>query len=150
MEVKSLETDTAPKVGRILANHRLRLEFSDIESSSIDEVLDRLPDGGEIREEIYRARTQPVERAFEKANRQIRVTRETFKLSLGYGLVVFLNERVNILLPTSVLKRVAQSILKRDQSAKPRYEAVDAVWLLNEAHGVTIGTRRALVDLIRC
>lgn len=148
VEIKSLQTDTARKMEPILAPHMARPEFRDFPAHGIDPVLDALPDGNEIRDTIYRAITESVEGAVEKANRQIRETKRTFNIPEAYGLLVVLNDSVLILNPTTVAKRVAQCFTKRTPGGEPRFIEIDAAWLLNERHLTNIAGRNAVMDLI--
>jgi hypothetical protein len=148
VEIKSLKTDTAPKMESILAPHRGRPEFKAISSKSIDTILDLLPDGDEIRAKLFLAITESVEGAVEKANRQIRETKRTFRLPDAYGLLVLMNDSVVILPPTTVAKRVAQSLMKRTQTGASRFSEIDTAWLMNERHFAEIGGRKAVLDIV--
>ena len=148
VEIKSLQTDTAPKMESILAPHMERAEFQQVAARGLDAVLDSVPDGDEIRNTLYRAITESVEGAVEKANRQIRETKRTFNIPDAYGLLVMLNDAVLILPPTTVAKRVGQCFTKRTATGEPRFVEIDAAWLLNERHLTKIAGRNAVMDLI--
>ena len=148
VEIKSLQTDTAPKMQPILAPHMDRPEFQEVSSTGLDPVLETIPDGDEIRETLYRAITESVEGAVEKANRQIRETKRTFDIPDAYGLLIILNDAVWILPPTTVAKRVAQCFTKRTRAGEPRFVEINAAWLLNERHLTNVAGRKAVMDLI--
>lgn len=132
----------------ILAEHYDRPEFKDATSRGIDTVLASIPDGDEIRDQLYRAITDSVEGAIEKANRQIRETKRTFNIPDAYGLLVLLNDAILILPPTTVGKRVANCFMKTTDEGRRRFADIDAAWLLNERHVIDVAGRRALTDLI--
>jgi hypothetical protein len=110
----------------ILAPHMDRPEFQAVSSRGLDAVLEMVSDGNKIREMLYRAITESVEGAVEKANRQIRETKRTFNIPEAYGLIVMLNDAVLILPPTTVAKRVAQCFTKLTPSGEPRFRERDA------------------------
>src|SRR5215213_8892823 len=78
VEIKSLKTDTAHKMQPLLAPHMQRPEFRAVPSLGLDGVLEKVPDGDQIRDALYRAITESVEGAVEKAKRQVRETKRTF------------------------------------------------------------------------
>lgn len=80
-ELKTLYSDTAPKVEAILAPHKERPEWPIFfGQQELQKILRHLPDRDEVNAKIIQAITDSIERVVEKANRQIRATKETFGL----------------------------------------------------------------------
>lgn len=61
-----------------------------------------------------------------------------FGLPDAKGLLVILNDRVDILEPRVIAHRVHQTLAKRAEAGKPRYAELDAVWIVSETHRVKI------------
>lgn len=88
IELKSLETDTEPKVEKILKPHRSRPEFPVFFGGwEVSKVLKHLPDGEEINKELHLAITSSLKDIYRKANKQIRTTKSTFSLPNSQGLL---------------------------------------------------------------
>lgn len=75
VEIKSLETDTSPKVETEIAKHREREDFplfyGEVE---LNKVLKNLPDGQQINEQIFLRTTRSIEEATKSAEKQIENT----------------------------------------------------------------------------
>lgn len=136
IELKTIESDTEWKVSKILEPHREREDFPIFFGAwPVSKVLDHLPDGKEINARIVQAVTTSVRALFRKANNQVRATKTRFKLPEAQGLLIILNERVEILTPEtlwSTLRKIAHSKL---ESGDFRYTEIRAVLVLSEAHG---------------
>ncbi len=135
VELKSLQTDSSEKIENILAPHRERPEFpvffGEIE---VHKVLQYLPDKEEINKKISDALTDSVEGVVEEANRQIRETKRTFALPDAGGLLIILNDAVDVLSPDLVVYRVRRALNKKTASDETRFPHVAAVMLINSAH----------------
>lgn len=136
IELKTLESDTEWKVERILEPHRNRDEFPKFYGGwPVAKILKHLPDGDELNLRINQAVTTSVRKLFRKANGQVRATKATFKISNAEGLLIILNERIEVLTPETLwwtLRKIAHSKL---EDGSYRYTDIRAVLLLSEAHG---------------
>ena len=131
IEVKTLKTDSSPKVEREMNKHRDREEFPLIYGNvPVDKVLHHFPDGKEINARIFRNVTRSVEDALLSAESQIGSTRRILKLDDGPGILVLLNEGIDILDPHIVTYKLAELFNKQRQ----REGRVDYVWMLFESH----------------
>jgi hypothetical protein len=133
-ELKALYEDTTSKMEAILAPYRETPEWPIFfGEQELERVLQHLPDRDRIRATIFRAITRSIEAVVEKANRQIRETKRTFGLSEAGGLLIIVNDAVDILAPDVVMYRIRRALNKR-RDGKPRYENVAAVMLIGGAH----------------
>jgi hypothetical protein len=103
--------------------------------------LRHLPDQAQINKTIYRNITRSVEDALRSAEEQIGNTAKLFKLDGAVGLLVLLNEEVEILSPDVVSHRVGE-LLSRPR--KDSASTIDFVWMLFESH-VTSGAHPCIV-----
>lgn len=133
-ELKALYEDTTSKMEAILAPYRETPEWPIFfGEQELEKVLQHLPDRDRIRATIFRAITRSIEAVVEKANRQIRETKRTFDLPEAGGLLIIVNDAVDILAPDVVMYRIRRALNKR-RDGKLRYENVSAVMLIGGTH----------------
>lgn len=113
-ELKSLKTDTAPKVERILEPYKKMPEWP-IYYGSVDlrDVLKHLPNRDEINAKVVEGVTDGLEGIIESANRQIRTTKETFNLPDSEGILIILNDVVDTLTPELIRYRIYKCLRKK-------------------------------------
>ena len=134
-ELKSLKTDTGGKVEKILAPHRQRPEWPIFFGSvEVHKLLKHLPDGEQVNRQIFDAVTSAIKDLVRSANGQIRRTKETFGLSSAGGMLVILNEFIDILSPDVIAYKVNELFRKRTPEGKPQFPEINAVWIINESH----------------
>ncbi len=135
IELKSLETDTQPKVERILEPHRSRPEFPHFYGGwEVYKILKYLPDGEEINKEIIDAVTSSIQTIYRKANKQIRTTKSTFQLLNSQGLLIILNESIDVLAPEHIVYRLKQTANKKNPDKSYQYLEINYVLIISEAH----------------
>jgi hypothetical protein len=133
-EVKTLKTDVSPKIDSEMNKHRKRKDFPLIYgTSTTDRILARLPDGDQINRRIYGAITRSVEDAVRSAEEQIEETRKLLDLPQAAGLLVLLNESIDVLSPEVVGHKVA-NLMRRERTGRSSAPAVQFAWLLMESH----------------
>lgn len=148
-EVKSLESDVSPKVERILEPFRQSPHYPVYFGSwPIEEVLARLPNGKDIKRQIYESVTAGVEKIVGDANRQIRATKRSFYLPSARGLLIILNEDIEILDPRFIAHRVGKTLMKRTAAGAPRFDEIEAVWIFGETHRVAVTENAAAVPCL--
>lgn len=136
LELKTLNKDTSHKVAAELEKQSLRDDYPVFYGErELQKVLDALPDGGEIHKRIYDAITRSIEKDVRSAEEQITETRKLFTLPNSVGLLVILNESIEVLDPTVVASRVSQ-LLGRVRTGRSAADKVDFVWLILESHSV--------------
>lgn len=144
IEVKTLKTDSSPKVDREIDKHRDREDFPVIYGDvPVDKLLRHLPDGKQINARIFRNVTRSVEDALLSAEHQISSTRRILKLDDGPGILVLLNEGVDILDPHIVTYKLTELFNKH----RRREGRVDYVWMLFESHVTAVDKAHPCVVL---
>jgi len=134
-ELKALYDDTSLKVETILEPHRERPEWPLFYSEQqLQTVLKHLPDGAKIQSAILEAITASIDGVIEKANRQIRSTKVTFGLPDAGGLLIILNDTVDILDPHLVAHRIRKTLNKRTDKGEIRFPHVSVVVVIAAAH----------------
>ncbi|MDQ3667899.1 MAG: hypothetical protein M3410_15275 [Acidobacteriota bacterium] len=135
MELKSLKTDTLDKVGKVLKPYTRRSNWPIVFGAiDIQQVLKHLPDGEKINAEIVEAVTDSIEGVVESANRQIRTTKESFKLTDSNGILVILNDVVETLTPELLHYRINKCLKKRYASRELRFPHVQVVVVITTTH----------------
>lgn len=134
-ELKALYKDTAAKIDVILEPYRNTPDWPIFfGEQELERVLQQLPDRDRLRAMIFRSITRSIEALVEKANSQIRETKRTFGLPDAGGLLIILNDAVDILSPDTVVHRVRIALNKRTADGAFRYSHVSAVLLIGGAH----------------
>lgn len=134
-ELKSLRTDQMGKVDKILKPHEERPEWPIFFGGwEIHKVLRHLPDGQQINKQIYDGVTSAIKELVRKANRQIRTTKEVFGLPSAGGLLVILNEYVDILSPDVIAQKVYELYNKRTPTGEPQFPEINFTWIINVSH----------------
>lgn len=138
VELKTLTDDPSYKVEATADLHRDRDEWP-LFYGKVDarKVLRNLPDGEAIYSKMANAIGRSVEAAVRSAEEQITDTRHVLNLPEAAGLLVILNESVDILDPYVVGHRVAQ-LMRRPRTGTSSIEKVDFVWLLFESHSLGV------------
>lgn len=136
LELKSLKADPEYKIDERLNAHRDRPEFPRFYwPSDLNEILPHLPDGKEIKHEIFHAITRSVQGALEKADDQIRATKEALNLRDACGAVALLNENIGILGPQFITAKASQMLLKT-KNGDLRYNHIAYVCIISESHTI--------------
>lgn len=150
LELKTLtEVDLPTKVDARVDKHRERDEFPLFYGKAdLRKVLSRLPDGDAAYRGVVNAIGRSTEDAVRLAEEQVAHTRHVLGLPDAVGLLVVLNDSVDILDPNVVGHRVVQ-LLKRSRTGRSDAEKVDFVWLHFESHSVgDIGGVPAVVSAL--
>lgn len=136
VELKTLVVDTSHKVNAGIEKHREREDFP-VFYGAMDahKVLSHLPDGELINRKMYGAITRSVEDAVRSAEEQISHTRHVLRLYDSVGVLVILNESIDILSPEVVGHRVS-TVMRRARTGRSAVELLDFAWLFFESHSV--------------
>lgn len=135
IELKSLETDTEHKIEKILEPHRSRPEFPDFYGEwQVSKILKYLPDGDEINKQVIEAITSRLEKIYKKANRQIRSTKANFNLPNAQGLLILLNEKIDVLAPNVIFYRLVRMSNKKHPDKSFQFPEIHYILLISEAH----------------
>lgn len=147
-EVKSLEVDPSEKVEAEMAHHRDRTDFPLIYGEvGLDKVLRHLPDGKEINDKIYLHVTRSVDAAARSAEDQIENTARLLHLDRSIGVLVLLNQNVDILTPEAVAYRLAM-LLKRKNDDGSFRTPIAYCWVLFESHSLRDGPATTTLPML--
>jgi hypothetical protein len=134
-ELKSLQTDAAGKIDAILKPYQESPEWPVFFGEwDLQKVLNHLPDKEQINRQLFTAITDSIENVIKGANRQIRTTKETFNLPDAGGVLIILNDVVEIFSPDLIIYRVRKSLHKQTPEGKLRFPHVTAVLVINVTH----------------
>lgn len=99
-----------------------------------NKILKHLPDGESINQEMFYTITSALEDHVEKANRQIRETKKIYEISDSEGILIILNDLVEILSPDLIAYKIHQLLNKKYPSGEARYPHISVVWIVSELH----------------
>lgn len=134
-ELKSLKTNTEDKIEAILRPYEDTPEWPHFYGEQdLQKILTFLPDKEKINARLFNAVTDSIEGIVEKANRQIRTTKRTFNLPSAGGLLIILNDLVDILSPKMLAGRVRRCFHKRTATGDVRFPEITFAWAINMAH----------------
>lgn len=149
-EQKSLKISTAHKIETILKPYENTPEWPLFYGEQeLHKIVNFLPDGEKINAKIIEAVTDSIETLIKKANRQIRVTKETFNLPSAGGLLIIVNDLVDILSPDMLALRVRRCLQKQTAAKEKRFQEITVVLAVNAVHYTQITpTLKAMPILI--
>jgi hypothetical protein len=135
-EMKSLKQDMKDKADRVMDMHRERPEYPLFFGEwLIDKVLKSFPDRDQIMNDIGDQLTAGLEFIVRKANRQIREAKKSFGLGKSHGVLIVLNDTVEVLSPEVLAFGLNRLLLKKKgPSGEPRFSEISAVWILSDLH----------------
>jgi len=138
VELKTLTEDTSHKIESIADKHRDREDWPLFYGTAdVRKVLNNLPDGDAIYGKMANAIGRSVEAAVRSAEEQITHTRHVLELPEAAGMLVILNESIDVLDPYFVGHRVAQ-LMRRHRTGNSTAERLDFVCLLFESHSMGV------------
>lgn len=138
-EIKTLNKDTKEKIEKIVDDLRDRDEFPIFYGEwEVDKILKNLSDGEQIQQKMAESATSPIEGTIKDANRQIRDTKRLFEIPNAKGIVIIINESVEILDAEFSKWRISRCLTKKTSSGTSRFESIDTVWFLDEAHQLLV------------
>lgn len=135
IELKTLKSDTSHKVVKEMNKHEGRKDYPLFYGTQgLQQVLAHLPDGKKINDRIYRNITRSIEDAVSKADKQIESTKTAFDLSDSVGVLVVLNENIEIFTPEVIVQKLSQLLCKKVANNSLEYKNIQYVWLIAESH----------------
>lgn len=100
----------------------------------INLVLDKFPDAENVKHRIYSKTTKLLEDYLRSANKQIKSTSLLFNIPNYSGVLIILNDKVNVLSPEVISRRVAQRLKEKDSKGTIRFNEIAYVLLISETH----------------
>ena len=148
LEVKSLEVDTSSKVEGVLSAHRDRKDFPLFYGEmELSKVLEHLPDGKEINDQIFLRTTRSVEDAVRSAEQQIENTTRLLSLQDSVGVLVLLNQNIDIFTPEVVSYRLAKHFRGKGKDGSA-HSPIAFSWLIFESHFLEHGPSTKSLPLV--
>lgn len=140
VEVKDLDDDRVAAARRVIEEWRARPDWPVINHEiDIQDALRLHRDGRRINDQLTKYVTASVEDAIERANRQIRDTKGSFGIPKARGILVLLNQDVDLLDPKVLGAIVGRTLSKRVQAEfryQFRYLDLDSILVFTWAHTV--------------
>ena len=138
VELKDLQDDPEYKIQRVFDKFTRRPGFPIVVfgTASLTQVTQKLPPdvAGEINSAVANAVSEVLEDLVEKANRQIRNTKQVLGLPEAGGLLFISNAALSVLSPALVVYRLERVIKKHTKEGTPRFPEIHAVCYVSEAH----------------
>lgn len=148
VELKSIEVDTSPKVESEMDRHRNRDDFPLIYGEvELNKILKHLPDGGKINDRIFMRTTRSIEDATRSAEDQIENTAKLLGISDAVGIMVMINQDIDILTPEVIATRISM-LMKRAREDGSLRSPIIFSWLIFESHTLTLGLAEKTLPMI--
>lgn len=139
-ELKSLETDTRYKIDAILAPHLKRRDWPQFFGTwPLERVLKTLPDGENIFRQVSSEVTSAIPGLVRKANSQIASTKSAIGATSGEGILVVLNDGIELLPPQTVVSHIQRALTERKPDGSARFRHIQSAVVISEAHRVVPG-----------
>ena len=134
-EQKALETDQIDKIQEKIDNYQDE-DFYPLfyGQRDINDILKYFPNEEKIKLEIYNLITKQIEKILSKANGQIPSTEKIFNLGSSTGVLILLNDTVNVLSPEVIAKRVSGRLGEKNKSGEYRFDRIQYVIFISETH----------------
>ncbi len=100
------------------------------------------------RGKIIDAVSSAISNGLRDANRQIRETKNSFHLPNAEGLLVLLNDAVDILSPHVIVNAIQAQLKKRTTYGGPRFPEISVVWVIDETHSAPLNSNLSGQPLI--
>jgi len=138
-ELKSLKTDTEPKIEALLDPYRNTEDWPEFYGNwDISKILKHLPKSEEINRKLINAVSSSAHGAIRSANQQIRSTKKLFSIPKAGGVLVLLNDSVQVLGPDLLLRRAIEVLRKRKPNGDLQFPEIDVTWILTETHSMEL------------
>lgn len=134
VEVKSLETDPNDKLAKFLIKSGVALREG---TSVLSEVCKGHPDP-KLEDKAWSVFTSSIARDMEKANSQIRETKQIFGVDEADGVLVIFHGKVESFNPDIILARVRQRLRKRNTNGGWAHDQLTHIVLVSEMHGLKV------------
>ena len=134
-EMKSLKQDMKNKADKVMDMYRERPEYPLFFGEwGIDKVLKNFPDRDQITNEIGDQLMSGLESIVRKANRQIRIAKKSFGLEKSHGILIVLNDAVEVLSPEVLAFGLNRLMVKKNPEGESRFSEISAALILTDLH----------------
>lgn len=139
VEVKSVQKDMTDDFRRALEPFTREQDWPVFYGkANVAPFLERHPRRSEIMPVLLKATTRALDDQITKANKQIRETKRTFELPHAAGLVVYLNDRSEVVAPNVIAHRVDSMFRSRHADGRTRFSSIHAVLIVSATHFVNM------------
>lgn len=98
----------------------------------VEEVIRRHPEGKKFRNWLCNYAARNLDALLRSANHQINETRISLKLERSVGLLILLNEKVQLYDEDFVYQEASRLLHKKNSKGEYERSHIDAVWFINE------------------
>lgn len=134
-EQKSISQDQSDRIQAEIESHLYEEYYPQFYGErDLEIVLEKFPNADEIRLRIYSQITKLLEGYLSNACKQIASTAQIFDLPSYSGVLVILNDKVKVLSPEIIAKRVAQRLQEKRTNGTFRFGEISYVLLISETH----------------
>lgn len=141
VELKLLVEDRTSAVQRVLDEFRRRPDWPELQRGLRGDGTH--PRTAEFRRRMFAAVTKSIERCAEHANQQIAETVQNFALAAPHGVLVFLNERAELLEPGAIAAAASNALRTKRATGARALEHVDSVLVVTRARAQPAADRDA-------
>jgi len=146
-EVKTLKKQTTEKLVAFMAEHGVHPHTLGIGEHDMREVFGRLPDGEHLFRKATDLITTPVADGFDEAQRQIRDTKQLFDVPNADGLLIILNEIVELAAQNMIGDRLKQRVKKNNADGLPYHRDVTRVFVVVAVNHLETSTGAQYVNM---
>ncbi len=148
--MKSLNADTEYKAAAIIEKQCERPEFPVFyQPWDSDKILNCLPDGEYVKERMVKAITTGLKKSLKKANKQIAVSKKMYDIQTAEGILVIINDSVEVLSPEIIAYRVSQLLEERAYpSGELLYSDIAVVLIVGGLHTIELGRGQELIPIV--
>lgn len=148
-EMKSLNFDTEYKAVAILEKQREKPEFPIFyEPWDSDKILNCLPDGKYVKERMVKAITTGLKKSLKKANKQIGDSKKTYSIESAEGILIVINDQVEVLSPELIAYRVSRLLKDRDSSGGLLYPDIAVVLIIGGLHTMKLEHGQEVMPIV--
>lgn len=149
-EMKSLNADTEYKATAIIEKQRERPEFPIFyQPWDSDKILNCLPDGEYVKERMVKAITTGLKKSLKKANKQIAVSKKMYDIQTAEGILIIINDSVEVLSPEIIADRVSQLLQERAYpSGELLYSDIAVVLIVGGLHTIELERSQELMPIV--
>jgi hypothetical protein len=104
----------------------------------VEEVMRNHPDGVKFRNWLCNYAARNLEALLRSAHHQIQDTRTYFKLNRSIGVLIILNEGIELYDDDFVYQEVSRILHKKDKEGNLERDQIDAVWFINEYNSANL------------
>lgn len=135
VEVKEVVDDRMAKIRGVIEFERRLWDWPVMPPGSwLQDVLARHPRGREINNRLRDLNQKVTEKHVKDANRQLRESRVTFRIPDSIGILLIVNEHVDVLDPKVLGGEITVLMRKRTPGGALRYGDLDMAMLITSAH----------------